>query len=494
MKIFKRKTTALCFSLLLLCLGTFFACKSPAPVSSESSSKQSSHISLSSAIESDSSIIEPEESISSFSSIEIIESSSHNSSNKSSDLGIESESSETLSSQSADESSFEASYSSGAEDSSIEESVFDSSDFESVASSSSSESWHEHEFDESVLYEPTCLKKGLLVKTCKDCHYEIGEDIAPLGHEETIDYGYAPTCQITGKTDGSHCSRCKLILRAQDDIPTVDHVYEKHVCKWCPSTNLLFELHSSGQYYICAGSIEETLRYLYIPAYYKGKEVREIKERAFECRLHLIYVELPETLTKIRDLAFADCFNLTEICNLSKTLKPDEDDITAHGYVFLDRKHIFTNPTESRISTDEEGFITYKDGNQVALIGYCGTSVDLVIPEEITEINARMFETINGLKSVVVSKNITKLKSLTFENCYSLEKVVIGAGVTEMQVYLFGYDLPPAKLKEVIFEETETWYVVNKIATRIDAGAFSNHMRLFHYLFVEYYDFTWVRE
>ena len=43
------------------------------------------------------------------------------------------------------------------------------------------------------------------------------------GHTEVIDAAVAPTCTETGKTEGSHCSVCNTVLKAQEVIPALGH-------------------------------------------------------------------------------------------------------------------------------------------------------------------------------------------------------------------------------------------------------------------------------
>ena len=43
------------------------------------------------------------------------------------------------------------------------------------------------------------------------------------GHTEVTDAAVAPTCTETGKTEGSHCSVCNTVLKAQEVIPALGH-------------------------------------------------------------------------------------------------------------------------------------------------------------------------------------------------------------------------------------------------------------------------------
>ena len=58
------------------------------------------------------------------------------------------------------------------------------------------------------------------------------EMIAPLGHTEGIDEAVAATCQQTGLTAGTHCSVCKEIITAQQEIPAIGHDYDVENIVW----------------------------------------------------------------------------------------------------------------------------------------------------------------------------------------------------------------------------------------------------------------------
>ena len=60
-----------------------------------------------------------------------------------------------------------------------------------------------------------CLNSG--------CTYTVGE---PLGHTEVIDEGMPAFCEDEGLTDGTHCSVCGEVVKAQEIIPALGHNLE----------------------------------------------------------------------------------------------------------------------------------------------------------------------------------------------------------------------------------------------------------------------------
>ena len=85
--------------------------------------------------------------------------------------------------------------------------------------------------------EPTCLAEGnkaYYVCDCgrwyadSSCTTEITSKDVVLpakGHTETIDPAKEATCMQTGRTQGSHCSDCGLVIKAQTVTPALGHDY-----------------------------------------------------------------------------------------------------------------------------------------------------------------------------------------------------------------------------------------------------------------------------
>ena len=85
--------------------------------------------------------------------------------------------------------------------------------------------------------EPTCLAKGnkaYYVCACgrwyadSSCMTEITSQDVVLpakGHTETIDPAKEATCMQTGRTQGSHCSVCGVVIKAQTVTPALGHHY-----------------------------------------------------------------------------------------------------------------------------------------------------------------------------------------------------------------------------------------------------------------------------
>ena len=90
---------------------------------------------------------------------------------------------------------------------------------------------HRHTYEARVTKEPTCTEEGIKTYACS-CGEEYTEQIVALGHKEVTDPAVEPTETEDGKTEGSHCSVCKEVLKEQQIIPATgkpdehEHKYE----------------------------------------------------------------------------------------------------------------------------------------------------------------------------------------------------------------------------------------------------------------------------
>ena len=76
---------------------------------------------------------------------------------------------------------------------------------------------------------PTCTNIGYTTHTCSVCEYTYNSDtVAANGHTEVIEAAIAATCTAAGKTEGKHCSVCKAVLVAQEEIPALGHEFKTY--------------------------------------------------------------------------------------------------------------------------------------------------------------------------------------------------------------------------------------------------------------------------
>ena len=92
----------------------------------------------------------------------------------------------------------------------------------------------EHTYEEEITKPSTCAEEGIKTLTCTVCGDEKTEAIEKVAHTEVIDAAEAASCIKEGKTEGSHCSECGYVIKAQQIIPKTEHTYEEEITK--PST------------------------------------------------------------------------------------------------------------------------------------------------------------------------------------------------------------------------------------------------------------------
>ena len=84
-----------------------------------------------------------------------------------------------------------------------------------------------HNWDSGkVTKAATCTATGTKTYTCSRCKKTRTETIAATGHKEVKDAAVAATCETTGKTEGSHCSVCNTVIKAQATVAALGHSWD----------------------------------------------------------------------------------------------------------------------------------------------------------------------------------------------------------------------------------------------------------------------------
>lgn len=86
-----------------------------------------------------------------------------------------------------------------------------------------------HDYDNGVITkQPTENSTGIKTYTCKRCGDIKTETIVALPHVHTVvtDCAVAATCTTDGKTEGSHCSSCGEIIKAQATEKALGHSFD----------------------------------------------------------------------------------------------------------------------------------------------------------------------------------------------------------------------------------------------------------------------------
>ena len=84
-----------------------------------------------------------------------------------------------------------------------------------------------HTYDNGTISkQATCEENGTKTYSCTMCGKTKSETIQKTGHNVVIDEAVEPTYTHGGLTEGSHCSKCRKILVAQEDIPQIEYIPE----------------------------------------------------------------------------------------------------------------------------------------------------------------------------------------------------------------------------------------------------------------------------
>ncbi len=74
--------------------------------------------------------------------------------------------------------------------------------------------------------DATCTETGMQKRVCTKCDAAEIQEIAAKGHTEVIDEAVEATCTEKGLTEGSHCSVCGEVLKAQEEVEALDHDWQ----------------------------------------------------------------------------------------------------------------------------------------------------------------------------------------------------------------------------------------------------------------------------
>lgn len=84
---------------------------------------------------------------------------------------------------------------------------------------------HTHSFYEVESKEATCTENGYVKSKCFYCDSTITKTIICGGHKLVTDEGVEATCTENGLTQGSHCSECNKVIKAQEIIEAKGHKF-----------------------------------------------------------------------------------------------------------------------------------------------------------------------------------------------------------------------------------------------------------------------------
>ncbi len=105
---------------------------------------------------------------------------------------------------------------------------------------------HVHNYVNTVK-QPSCTEDGSVDYICVTCYHKYSDAIPAKGHTEVKVPAVAASCSATGLTEGSKCSTCNSILKAQTEVAKLAHteVVDAAVEATCTTTGKTEGKHCS---------------------------------------------------------------------------------------------------------------------------------------------------------------------------------------------------------------------------------------------------------
>ncbi len=154
----------------------------------------------------------------------------------------------------------------------------------------------------------------------------------------------------------------------------------------------------------------------------------KIGQWAFAGCERLFTVTIPEKVTLIDNLAFLDCISLIEVYNKSALNITASPFATSHGEIGKHALSVYTTEGGSKLEVVGDGYVFMSDLNgSPALVGYVGSSVDLVLPDYYNGssyyIKEFAFYNNRKIRTLHIGKGVTTIGESAFEYCDKLYKV-----------------------------------------------------------------------
>ena len=158
--------------------------------------------------------------------------------------------------------------------------------------------------------------------------------------------------------------------------------------------------------------------------------VTNIGNYAFAGCTSLRRITIPDSVMSIGDNAFEGCRGLIEVYNQSALNIAKGS--TENGRIGYYAKNVYTDPAESKLIIDENGYLIYtNDSEGKILIDYVGNETVLILPADIAKVDSNAFSGRTDL-SVIIGSGATSIGDGEFSCCTGLRSVTIGNGVTSI--------------------------------------------------------------
>lgn len=164
---------------------------------------------------------------------------------------------------------------------------------------------------------------------------------------------------------------------------------------------------------------------------YLNTGITEIPDDAFSSNRNLIFVGIPNTVTRIGNEAFAYCKNLKFInkyddLNMDYHLPEGITEIGEEAFVQCDNLYINRFPSNLK-----------KIGNNA--FAYCNELIRAVFPDGLKEIGEFAFYSCDNLEIVWIPDSVTEIGEHAFNDCERLETITLSNSLSVIKRDLFSY-------------------------------------------------------
>ena len=159
--------------------------------------------------------------------------------------------------------------------------------------------------------------------------------------------------------------------------------------------------------------------------------VTAIGDFAFNFCSGLTSVTIGKGVTSISWFAFSSCIHLALVVNHSD-LVFTEGSSEYGGIAYYAARVYNKNDTVTSYFENDDNFVYLVDGADKILVRYTGTSTEVEIPNDVTEIKSNAFFECSDLTSITIPDSVTTIGGRAFGYCSGLTSVTIGSGVTSV--------------------------------------------------------------
>ncbi len=191
--------------------------------------------------------------------------------------------------------------------------------------------------------------------------------------------------------------------------------------------------------------------------------VVKIGDEAFWNCYYLTSISIPESVTSIGKYAFHFCLRL-----LNATIPKNVKSIGVGAFAGEASMSDIQVSEDNKYFTSENG-ILYDKKKKVLIQCPRAKSGEIKIPESVTNIGEEAFEYCQNVTSIIIPESVTNIGRVAFKSCENLTSVIIPQGVTQIEESTFA---GCSSLKSVTIPESVTSIDKSAFDTSVDLTIF----------------------